>query len=265
MAIGTIPPWLNVQPSQFVEAARSGTAAGVSIAAAQQRAQEAAAENARAAAAADARRWEFEQELQRRAQEQLAARQQAAAQLAASERYNLARLAQDRTSNEAQIAHWQAMEDAANARAGAGVLPTEFARDPNKEYITRGGAYIPKVKPGPTEVQTITEKLPEITAAEATPAIPATPYQKRSLFGIDWLAKDIPASPGSPAVVPRPAQTITRRVPISATPTVDTFGTPYPPAPQQQPSPFKEGALLRNKKDGKLYKVVNGVPELVEE
>jgi hypothetical protein len=40
------------------------------------------------------------------------------------------------------------------------------------------------------------------------------------------------------------------------------LGSPTPPPAQ---TPFREGATIRNKKDGKLYKVVNGAPVLVKE
>lgn len=39
---------------------------------------------------------------------------------------------------------------------------------------------------------------------------------------------------------------------------------PKPPATDAAKSPFKEGQVIRNRKDGKLYKVVNGQPVLQE-
>jgi hypothetical protein len=229
MALAPLPPWLNVQPSQFVDAARAGTAAGLEASQQRQRAQEAAAARA-------ARQWEFEQELRRRALEQAAAREDSARQLAATERYNLARLGQDKSANEAQAAHWRTIEAADMARAGQSIMPTEFNRDPNKAYITAGGSYI---KPTPTA------KIPTISGDAAYWSAlrkvelddDLKPYQKdEAAFRLGVL---------------RDAQKRERE--------------PLPTAlASAKPAPFKEGALIRSKKDGKLYRVVNGVPVLEE-
>jgi hypothetical protein len=48
-------------------------------------------------------------------------------------------------------------------------------------------------------------------------------------------------------------------------PTEPVRATAAPAAPPAAPAvPFKEGAYIRSKRDGKLYRVVNGVPKLVE-
>lgn len=82
-----VPPWLNINPSAYIDAAKSGASVGLQIAAAQNRASE-------AQTAADERAWEFQQDLRRKASEALAEREKAAADLAALEKYRMASLAE---------------------------------------------------------------------------------------------------------------------------------------------------------------------------
>ena len=123
-------------------------------------------------------------------------------------------------------------------------MPTVFERDPNKEYITKGGALIPKVKPPTTAFETITETVPEVAAVQGSPA------EKRSLLGIDWLLKDKPAVE---AVKGHGPQRITRRVPVvTIAPTTATTA----PAPQAAPvaaapAPAPAQEVIRITKDGK--------------
>lgn len=91
-------------------------------------------------------------------------------------------------------------------------MPSEFNRDPNKEYITKGGALIPKAHASPSELETVTEEFP------ATPGTPATPSRTE---GSLWWKKDIPGTPGTPAT---PAKKVTRKVPVGTSPSNQVSG-----------------------------------------
>lgn len=58
-------------------------------------------------------------------------------------------------------------------------------------------------------VETVTEIVPD---EPGLPTIPATPGEKRSLFGIDFLRRDIPPTPEIPGTPGKPAQRITRKI-----------------------------------------------------
>lgn len=116
-----IPPWLNINPSDYLQAAQAGAALGMQIAQAQNRANEMAmaqaAEEAQAMRVAEARRWEFEQNLRQRATELAAQREQAAARLAESQRYHLAALENQQAGNLARAANYERMAKMAEASA----------------------------------------------------------------------------------------------------------------------------------------------------
>lgn len=90
---------------------------------------------------------------------------------------------------------------------GTSAMPTEFDRDPNKSYITRGGAYIPPVKPSPSELMTETEVIP---ATKGRAEIPET--TEGGFLGIG--AHKVPAVPAVPATS---ARRITRHIPVAKT------------------------------------------------
>lgn len=138
MALAPLPPWLNVGPVNYLEAAKAGTQGGLGVAGLNQRAQLAqieAAQQAEAqqfrqeeAARQDAlRRWELGQTLAQKAAEQAAEGERAAAQLAETQRYRLDQTALGREQLAEQAGYHDAMGTAALMRAG-GVGGTGGAR-----------------------------------------------------------------------------------------------------------------------------------------
>lgn len=85
MALGGLPPWLNIQPTDYLQATQSGTQAGLNIAEMRQRAIERAQAMAEARARRQQEAWEFGERMR-----------QAAAEQAAMAQYRQDKLTQDR-------------------------------------------------------------------------------------------------------------------------------------------------------------------------
>lgn len=70
MALGSsVPPWLNVGPTDYLRAIQAGTATGLQVAEAQNRAQEAAARRAMAQQESQRQAWEFGERMRLAAEE----------------------------------------------------------------------------------------------------------------------------------------------------------------------------------------------------
>ena len=239
MALAPLPPWLNVNPSNFVDASRAGSAIGLQIAEAKNRADREGVDAAirmnqmaqreeEAAQERALRQWELQQKIR-----------QDAMQMAETSRYHDLSIKEAMAGHAAQAVHYKAMEEAAKARAGgSGIMPTEWQRDPTKEYITKNGAVIQPKRMLPTEYKTVTEKQ---DAVIGSPGIPAQAAQKKyGLFGIDWLARDQPAIPGVPAVPGHGERTITTRIPTTAADTAQLGLAPAPVATKPQGKPWTD-------------------------
>lgn len=163
--MATIPPWLNVQPSDFSGALLKGLQTGLSIAEMRNQTTEnqanrqAAWDKAQEAAALAV--WERQQqaELEREKLAQDAETQRA--QLASTEAYRQGELENRRLANaidqqqaEAMASHYKNLEDrpvdgmikdaSGNwVRADADSnMPTEVNLDPTKDYVTKNGALV---------------------------------------------------------------------------------------------------------------------------
>ena len=102
------------------------------------------------------------------------------------------------------------------AQEGAQQLAREKFAEAQRQAKVKESRYV-----DPTTMETVTEVIP---GEEGTPAIPALPAEPGRVFGIPvpWGGK--PAVPGQPAVEGKPAQRITRKVPVEK-PTAPTGGT----------------------------------------
>lgn len=116
MALGQIPPWLEVKPSDFVHAAQMGAEAGLQVARMNQAATEAAQNRAQRAGEAEQnrafRQFEHQQQMELRAQELADRREETKAQLEARTAYNMAQLGL-RASGQAET---QARDEASRKR-----------------------------------------------------------------------------------------------------------------------------------------------------
>lgn len=120
MPLAPIPPWLNINPSQFVDAAKAGTQLGVEMARSLNQSDQAGAEVAARNAALAAREqeaamerafkeWELEQTLRQKARETQANHELAAAQLAETMRYHTGSLSAENVRNLASLARTKAL------------------------------------------------------------------------------------------------------------------------------------------------------------
>src|SRR5450631_2168025 len=105
MALGTLPPWLDVRPEQFVRAASEGAQAGLAVARLNQAADEAAtraAEHGKEFEEAQAlRKWEQQQQMQMHAEQMRSALQKSKDDLAARTMYQRSMM-EARSKSEAE-------------------------------------------------------------------------------------------------------------------------------------------------------------------
>jgi hypothetical protein len=143
-----IPPWLNINPAAYIDAAKSGASVGLQIAAAQNRANE-------LQTATDERAWEFQQELRRKATEAIAEREKAAEQLAALEKYRMASLAEQNRWHTGSLAA-KAADTAARLRDYD--RQRMAALEPKPHFTPGGGLLL--YDPATKTVKTVREPSP---------------------------------------------------------------------------------------------------------
>lgn len=163
---------------------------------------------------------------------------------------------------QAQIELARQKLDIARRAAGQSKMPTEFKRDPTKEYITAGGALIPPVRPSPTELETVTETIPAVEGVPAVPPVPAKPLI--NILGVPIPFTGKAAVPGFPGVEARGERKITRKIPAKAQTEVKT--APLSDVTETEPGfpkvtskaqydALKPGTIYIGK-DGKKYRKV---------
>jgi len=262
MALGSIPPWLNIQPNDFLQATQSGAQAGLAIAEMRQRSVERAQAIAEARVRRQQEAWEFGERMRQAAVEAAALREYRQGQLSGNEADRLAMmdyrnralsstaeragiddaLAKERFQEERR--HNIATEGISMQRAEEAVKTGKaeivshpeapgmlFLRQPNTGHET---LISPTKKTDPDDFYTVTERIEESPGIPGTPEVPA---QKRKLGGIDWLRKDIPHQPAMPEVPAHGDYTITRKVPsgmgIPGIPNLAPLGPSAPAAPSE--------------------------------
>lgn len=263
---GSLPPWLSVNPGDFVRAAQAGSALGLQVAQAQNRADEAQREQ-------EFRRWSLEQELRQRAAEMAARREQATNEFEQRNRYNIAR-------SKAQQAHYDAMEAHAKSLSEGKQYGEPLIQDipgvPGGKYIYRPGSPgVHIVNPrGPSSLplsigeqalakSDVAEEIKKRDALKAQIDQGKIPEQ---IGTVPWYRLRTPQ-----VYAPNPEYSKATNNLAQMEAKIASLGSRRPLAAQTQtattatPSPFKEGALIRNKKDGKTYRVQNGTPVPVEE
>jgi hypothetical protein len=235
MALGSIPPWLDVKPSDFVHAAAMGAEAGLQVAKMRQAAEESAANRGQRAsehsAEMELRQFERQQQMQMRAEEIQAQREKSRGELQARMDYNTANLElrkkdeKDKTDQQViQNKRLQADLDERirkNAAAEENTTPEDLTTKTlnGKTFQLRGGKWyhIPEYK-SPTD--TITETIPAAEPKEAVPAQPAgTGFLGTGLFAS-------PAQAASPAIPGHGEMKRTRHVPQNLDPTAGTAPLP---------------------------------------
>lgn len=112
MAIGGtgLPPWLNIQPTDFLQATQAGTAAGINVAELRQRARQQAAALQEAQARRAQEQWEAQERMRFAAQQQAARLDQDREEAQALAEYRRGQLAQGMASVGETERHHKAME-----------------------------------------------------------------------------------------------------------------------------------------------------------
>ncbi len=233
--LGEIPPWISVQPTDFLHAVQAGGQAGLGIAEAQNRAREAAARRDEIARSAAQQQWEFGERMRQAAEEHASKDELERAQLAQTGAYQTGMLGYHKRSLD------DAMQRAAMQNEAKGNLLdvrqqhyNDLLDWRNRELSLREEAA--KNKINPTDYQTSSTEIP---ASEAIPGTPAVP-ESGTLFGvpIPFFHKN-----AVPAVPPTPAhykETITRRIPIGGRLGGESLPAPEAP-PEEIPSDVQEG------------------------
>ncbi len=218
MALDSLPPWLNVGPTDYLRAVQAGGSAGLGIAESQNRAREAAARRDDAARAAAQQQWEFGERMRQAAEEhaskdvlERAHLDQQAAQLAQQGQYQTGMLGYHNRSLDDAMARAEMQNQQKGElldlrdRHYADLMDWRNQLMDQRERLAAN-------KVGPTDYETVTETVPEVTSE--IPAQPARPFEKKSLLGIDWLWPDQQASPATPAIEPHGERKITKRLRI---------------------------------------------------
>jgi hypothetical protein len=227
VALGQIPPWLDVKPSDFVRAAAMGAEAGLQVAKMRQAAEEAAANRGQRAsehsAEMELRQFERQQQMQMRAEEMQAQREKSKADLQARMDYNMANLGLRQQEEKAKagqqvITNKRLQDDLderirKNSAAEDNATPEDLTTKTlnGKTFQLRGGKWyhIPEYK---TPTDTVTETIPAVSPQEAVPAKPAG----TGLLGTGLFAS--PAQVGSPATPGHGEMKRTRHVPLNFDP-----------------------------------------------
>ncbi len=234
MALDSIPPWISVQPTDFLHAVQAGGAAGLGIAEAQNRAREAAARTAEAQRAAAQQQWEFGEKMRIAAEENASKDELTRAQMAQQHEYQTGMLGYHNRSLDDAMARAGMQNE---AKGNLLDLRSQHYNDlldwRNRELSLREEAA--KNKMNPTDYQTSSTEIPASEAIPGTPEIP----ESGTIGGlhIPFLYKPgIPATPATPA---RFKETITRRIPIGGR----SLAAPEAP-PEPLPSDYQEGVPI---------------------
>lgn len=264
--MATLPPWLNIQPSDYLQAAHSGAQLGMQIAAAQNRAQEAAAERDMQLRHQAQRQWEFQENLRQRASELAASREEAAARLEEANRYHLASIAEAQAGHAAQAEQYAAqrenykrMAEAAAVKAKSPLHVGTSLVDPEtfKTLYTAPSTAKTPLTIGESELahatakQRIENELDPLRK-EIAGMSPTTHTGMLWWKGPEKPNPEYSAATNKLAKLEASIGGIGGRTPAAVEPTrtLDTFGTPYPPAPSEGTTkPRNE--VVRMTKDGK--------------
>ncbi len=252
MAIMPIAPW-TVAPD-FLGAMRAGTSAGLEMR--QQNMQE--------SQAADRLRLAYDQlasEEQQRAQESQNKLELAHASLAlkgeqmdALNNYRQG-LLQNQEQRMTDLASYREKEIAAK-QAAAEMARRNIHFGPNGEVL--------KYNPEDGSVQQIRPPNPaKDNVTGEFPVDPANPFGSKVRGNLESLKKQYPDRFSGLSPTNSPAADLQPNGFSLLHPSTWFGGSTPAAAPNPaaaQPAPFNEGQLIRNKSDGKLYKVVNGVP-----
>lgn len=182
--------------------------------------------------------------------------------IAARERQNLADLSAVRPhfGVNGELVTWdpktQTYTQVVPPRPIPGKKPTlSIPLDPNNPF----GAKMT----GPADDPDIVAALAKATAPPpaAPPEGPSLGNRLASFLGLGGPKIPAPAAPAMPGEIAPIGTMPPGGLNAPMTSPLMFGGAPGSAAPAAAPvSPFKEGALIRNKKDGKLYRVQNGVP-----
>jgi hypothetical protein len=258
MPLGQIPPWLAVNPQDFVRAAQAGASAGMGIAELRQRQLEAEQRRQAVARESALREWESQEKMKLAAENLAADRERYAAELASTDAYRNAQLGLRADDIAGQSQHYTAMEKQAMDRLA-------FDRDKLK---------VP-------EIRVVNDTLYQIGQDGKPVALTAPPIRRdpgedamrqvntAQLKALDKSLLETPEEqPGwfSSGNMDEIAKMKARRAELEAM--IRGGAIPLPAAAPSEgtatapvaKSPYTEGQRIKSKKDGKIYVVKNGQP-----
>lgn len=263
-----VPPWLDVSPRDFVNAAAAGGRLGAEL-----------AQMANERGIADSRNATALQEASMRENTALSGQQSenalASARLAQLQKQQESERALREWEIQQQMTHGQNVIDAENQRAANALNEKTLYGNAmlgirqTANDIAQQRADQAANKPSPSDFVTVTQHTKEVP--------PSKQYDISEPAIHNWFSKDIPATsltttnladlnnlPRGSTIVTNtipgtgtPARTISRRVPASQDPYAISIDTPAPAQPQA-PNPL-EGKRVRHKDSGQEGTIINGV------
>lgn len=275
MALGTIPPWLDVRPEQFVRAAASGAEAGISAARSAAAESEAADRLRLAYATLESQERRADEAAQAKLQAAQAALDLRAQQMESLDAYRQGRLAQmgDIAAGRQDIAsatlaertrHNIATEEISESKArdmiarGIG-RPVQLPEIPGKWFIQQPSGTLTPVSPefrAPTGVFDAAGNLLSVTGAVADPSLSKF-ISPESATALGVTNAPVvprgtpPPAPAGPGFIKRAWQSITGGEDTGGiTPVLPGAGT----APAAKPMPSRKEDLV----EGEIYETRRG-------
>lgn len=279
----SLPPWLEIKPSDFLHAAASGAEAGLAVARLNQQAEESAANRGSRTAEMQAQRelqqWEHEQAAQLRAEEIASAREKSRAELSARTAYNLANLglrdrgqkSREQASQESlsfrreqqgrlqQIADQQERALELRVKQAQSKMPQQQAMALQDLYIQRRG--LKKAANDPfTRPEALPQMQEQINALDAQIANMMPAPAAAPAMGQDNIPEPGPRLSIPGVRIPSAAGTLSMGTP--AEPTIPGMAAPSPTATPTLTAPaapsFTPAPPKSNRKVGETYQTPKG-------
>lgn len=263
-----VPPWLNIEPSQFVQAAAAGGRLGAELA---QMANERGISDARNSTS-------LQEAAMREATAQSGQQAEAAlagARLTQAQKQQQAENALRQWEIQQQMIHGQNVIDAENTRASNALNEKTLYGNAmlgirqTANDIAQQRADQAANKPNPGDFVTVTQHIKEVPPSKKyditepeihnwfSPNVPAKSITTTNLSDLSNLPQGSTIVTNAIPGTGSPARTISRRVPADQDPyALSPVGAPSAPAAPQNPL---EGKRVRSKVTGEIGVISNGV------
>lgn len=262
MALASLPPWLH--PPDYLSAIRSGAELGTSRARISQAAEEAAGRLGLSYASLASHERQSANSLaahrQQNAEENALRKELAGDALRERQNESLARLTEMTAQHAEELGHHKEAEKIATAAQTLRERAQSFREQHDNTQYTltpgsirfdaKGNKIVDNPSRSALERSTVGYDIPAIEGKDAVPADSG----KRSLLGLDFLAKDVPPTPAIPAVFARPVIHVHRPATEQDLSSASAALAPQPAPVDPLSTAPMDGYVLRDKSTGKTFR-----------